>query len=225
MAQVTPASRKHPRPPTSRGKWSPSLLSPVPVQDHIPDKETTLLCGRDTPNGQRAAVETLVLISLCLKAAFDTVNHLPPFSLPAVLSWFSSWILPIGAFMQGQSGIARSVFSPLPPLKWDPQWSVLRRLLFFTYVTFFSFHCYADDTQLYLSFPGWSLRLSQDLKQPLCLSQEVFCAKIGWYTCQSSRSSLSVQGWKVTLDGPFHGGSGYSSFLQPFKVVKLGRDK
>ncbi len=97
----------------------------------------------------KADSKSSVLILLDLSAAFDTVNHqILLFTLSSLditgipLRWFES-------YLTGRS------------FKGVPQGSVLGPLLFFTYTTSlapiiqahgFSYHFYADDTQLYLSF-------------------------------------------------------------------------
>ncbi len=112
--------------------------------------ETALLSVSEALRIAKADSKSSVLILLDLSAAFDTVNHqiLTLFTLSSLditgipLRWFES-------YLTGRS------------FRGVPQGSVLGPLLFFTYTTSlapiiqahgFSYHFYADDTQLYLSF-------------------------------------------------------------------------
>ena len=127
--------------------------------------ETAFLAVTDALATARASSLSSVLILLDLSAAFDKVNHqLLTSSLAELdisgtaLSWIASYL----ADRSYQVAWRGSVSAPHPLLTGVPQGSVLGPLLFSHYTKSigsvvkshgFSYHCYADDTQLFLSFP------------------------------------------------------------------------
>jgi len=113
----------------------------------------------------RSSSLSSVLILLNLFAVFDTVNHQILLSTLAelaiagsALSWFTSYLTGRTYQVTWNGSLSR-------PCTLDPgvpKGSVLGPLLFSLYIRSlgsvitshgFSYHCYADDTQLFLSFP------------------------------------------------------------------------
>ncbi len=150
--------------------------------------ETALLSVVEALRLARAASKSSLLILLDLSAAFDTVNHQILLSTllkkgisGTALQWFESYLSDRSFKVSWRGEVSKSQHLATGV----PQGSVLGPLLFSVYMASlgsviqkhgFSYHCYADDSQLYLSFhpddPTIATRISACLTDISCWTKD-----------------------------------------------------
>ncbi len=149
--------------------------------------KTALLSVIEALRLARADSKSSILILLDLSTASDTVNHQILQSTLAkgisgtTLQWFESYVSDRSFKVSWRGEVSKSQHLATGV----PQGSVLGPLLFSVYMASigsviqkygFSYHCYADDTQLYLSFhpddPTIATRISACLTDISCLIKD-----------------------------------------------------
>ena len=126
--------------------------------------ETALLAVKESLQPAQAASLSSLLILLDLSAAFDTVNHsilLSSLAATGICGMALDWNKSYLSGRSSQVTWVGNVSTPRPLITGVPQGSVLSPLLFSMYTRSLgpvisthgmSYPCYADDTQLFLSF-------------------------------------------------------------------------
>ncbi len=146
--------------------------------------ETALLSVVEDLRLARTASKSSLLMLLDLSSAFDTVNHQILLSTllrkgisGTTLQWFDSYLSDRSFKVSWRGEVSKSQHLATGV----PQGSVLGPLLFSVYMASlgsviqihgFSYHRYADDTQLYLSFHPDDLTIAARISA--CLT-DIFC--------------------------------------------------
>ncbi|XP_064158767.1 uncharacterized protein LOC135236382 isoform X2 [Anguilla rostrata] len=181
-ALISPLLKKTTLDPSIIGNYRPNELLDPHQSGFRPghSTETALLSVNEALHAARAASLSSVLLLLDLSAAFDTVDHptlLSSLSAMGICGTVLNWIESYLSDRSFQVAWAGKVSAPHPLTTGVPQGSVLGPLLFSLYTQSLgpvitahgmSYHCYADDTQLFLSFPPSDTQVSARITA--CLS-------------------------------------------------------
>ena len=191
--------------------------------------ETALLSVTEALRTARTEGLSSVLILLDLSAAFDTVNHkillriLTAMGITGVVhSWFNSYLSgrTFSVSWQGKLSTTHTLSTGVP------QGSVLGPLLFAIYTSSlgrviqthgFSYHCYADDTQMYLSFRPEDTTVSERISA--CLTDLSTWMKDHHLQLNLAKTELLVIPAKESLSHNINLKIG-STIVTPNKVAK-----
>ncbi len=167
--------------------------------------ETALLSVVEDLRLARTASKSSLLILLDLSAAFDTVNHQIFLSTllrkgisGTALQWFDSYLSDRSFKVSWRGEVSKSQHLATGV----PQGSVLGPLLFSVYMASlgsviqkhgFSYHCYADDTQLYLSSHPDDLTIAARISE---------CVKVRSHQIRIVRMIYMFSQCKDAIDNP-----------------------
>ncbi len=191
-----------------------------------PLTETVLLSVVEDLRLARTASKSSLLILLDLSAAFDTVNHQILLSTllrkgisGTTLQWFESYLSDrsFKVSWRGEASKSQHLATGVP------QGSVLGPLLFSVYMASlgsviqkhgFSYHCYADDTQLYLSFHPDDLTIAARISA--CLANISCWMKDHHLQLNLAKTELLA----VSANPSFHHNFTGSSTITPSKTAR-----
>ncbi len=191
--------------------------------------ETVLLSVVEDLRLARTASKSSLLILLDLSAVFDMVNHQILLSTllrkgisGTALQWFDSYLSDRSFKVSWRGEVSKSQHLATGV----PQGSVLGPLLFSVYMASlgsvihkhgFSYHCYADDTQLYLSFHPDDLKIAARISA--CLADISSWMKDHHLQLNIAKTELLV----VSANPSFHHNFTFqlgSSIIAPSKTAR-----